>query len=327
MLNVYVVHSSALSNRKPMCEDLKKRLESDMPQLSFQYITEHEPEELSQIPTDQLVNLNPLEEPAYAEFNRLIRPMTLRSVSNCMKHRAALIRIATYAGDSRDLHLILEDDVCFADTVVQQLKDLVPSMSSVIPDADILFLGFPGVPTDGSSPFVRTTEVYKVLPGCDSYFITTSAAKRLIEVYMPIKLVNNAHLSYFIETLKLNSYASVPHVFVEGSKLGTYVSSLNPNNLLIYNPIFRQIFEIVQKETGFDQDDKNKLEKLWSELQFKNHPDFLYLKGLYMLKDKQFPKAREIFERVFQLYQNNKCLLSRESLFLNNYIELCKVFN
>ena len=308
-----------------MCEDLRKRLGA---KANFQYITAHEADSLTGIPSGELVNLDRLpDEPENAEFNRLLAPMTLRSVSNNMKHLAAM-RIIQGKSD-KELHLILEDDVCFADTVVAQLEEVMRGMAAHIPDADLVFVGFPGIPlTLNGIPFVPTTEVYRVLPGCDSYFITPQAAGRLCSNYLPSKFVNNAQLSYMIQLHGLKAYMSTPHVFIEGSKLGTYVSSLNPNNMLIYNPAYREMFEIVHKERNgtFDQDDKNKLDALWAQISFKGHPDFMYLKGLYMLKDKQFAKSKEIFEKVFHIYQDNKCILSRDCLFLSNYIELSKVF-
>ena len=322
-LNVYLLHSESLTNRKAMCEDLRKRLGS---KATFQYVMEHEVDSLTGIPTGELVNLDRLPEPDYADFNKILHPMTLRSVSNCMKHLAAM-RLIQGKSD-KELHLILEDDACFAETVVAQLEEVMCGMSAHVPDADIVFVGFPGIPTAPNGiPFVPTTEVYRVLPGCDSYFITPSAAARLCGNYLPVKFINNAQLSYMIQFHGLKAYMSTPHVFIEGSKLGTYVSSLNPNNMLIYNPAFREMFEIVHKEGGvFDQDDKNKLDALWSGIAFKSHPDFMYLKGLFMLKDKQFAKAKEIFEKVFHIYQDNRCILSRDSNFLNNYVELSKVF-
>jgi GR25 family glycosyltransferase involved in LPS biosynthesis len=307
-----------------MCEDLRKRLGENV---SFSYVTDFEPEALTSIPVGDLVNLDPFPEPDFAEFNRLIRPMTLRSVSNNMKHMTVMRRIGQSQHGSDDFHLVLEDDVCFADTISEQLTDIMKKLrSNEAPEWDMVFLGFPGIPSsDPSVQFVPMNEIYRVLPGCDSYFIKPACAAKLASFYMPMKLINNAQLSYLIQVHNVKALMSTPHVFVEGSKLGIYVSVLNPNNLLIYNPIFREMFEIVHKE-AYVEEDKKKLDVLWEKTPFKSHPDFLYLKGLFLLKDRQFSKAKEIFERVFRMYTDNKCIIRKDSVFLNNYIELCKVF-
>jgi len=301
-----------------MCEDLRQKL--GMLHDRFKYVVDFEPAKLEAMNNNQLVNFEPLPEPS--DFNKLIKSMSLRSVSNNMKHFTALSDIATKPANG--IYMVLEDDVCFGDMVKSQIEKVIKGLSAI--DSDVVFLGFPGIKNAPGSSFIRTNEIYKVIPGCDSYIITPDAAKKLVSAYLPLKFVNHAHLSWLMEKLDLKAYMSTPHVFVEGSKLGIYTSSLNPNNSLIYNPSYKEMFETIHKNEVFTAEQQAQLDKLWNDNPFKTHPDFLYLKGLYMLKSNQYKKAKDTFEAVFNLYQSNNCILGRDSVFLNNYIEVCKLF-
>jgi len=82
---------------------------------------------------------------------------------------------------------------------------------------------------------------------------------------------------------------------------------------------------LVQNTTNYTAEDVSNFGKLWNMTPYKGHPDFMYLNGLFMLKRQKYAEAKVIFEQCFEQYRKNKCVLSRDSVFINNYIELCKV--
>lgn len=339
LLNVFVIHAKSLGIRKDMCEKLRGLLDKVKGlRTTFQYVEENDPTDLMRDDPNKLVNLDPL--PAIAgmaeddpknpvDFNKMLRPISLPCLSNTMKHYKALCNIRDEEDNDNEYNLVVEDDVCFSDNVGEQLLGLLKSLPQLKPEGwDVIFFGFPH-PTPEGAPqeltLTATNDVYRVFPGCDSYLVSKAGATRLANAFLPIKLVTNAHLSLVAAQNDVAAYMCSPNLFVEGSKLGVYVSCLNPNNMLLYNNNYKDMFQLVQGKNAYTEEDRAAFDKLWDENRFRQHPDVMYLKGLYKMKDRQFKEAGEVFGEVFDLYKKNECPLNKDSVFLNNYIELFKV--
>jgi GR25 family glycosyltransferase involved in LPS biosynthesis len=327
ILRVYVIHTKTLGMRKGMCEDLCRKLEASPHfQVKFQYIHQFDADDVAKLNPTTMINVEPIAEEGYEELNKLLKPLSTPAMSNALKHFAAMKIIAQQAGD-QDINLVIEDDVCFSDQIADQIQRCIEAMRQEQTPWDVVYVGFPPAqaPQSAGFTFQSVHSLYKVLPGCDSYIITKAASQRIVEAHMPVKFVENIHLTYLGQKLKLNTGMSVPNIFVEGSKLGAYVSTLNVNNLLIYNPHYREMFQVVHNKSQYDDAERRVIEEAWKATPYKFHPDFLYLYGMYLLKDQQFQQARAQFEKAFELYKKNDCQMSKDSVFLNNYIELCKV--
>jgi hypothetical protein len=313
-----------------MVEQLREKFETQQSRytVAMRYITQFDPEEVVKMNPQTLIDLNPEPTEGLTDFNALLKPLTVPNLSNSLKHCAAIRAISNTQGAADDLYLVLEDDVCFSETAIDQFLKTVDEIKNS--DWDIVFLGFPAIkmPEDGDLNKVRikpTSEMFKTLPGCDSYLLNKAGATKISASLLPIKFDFNVHLSFLIQKMKVNAFACTPNVFVEGSKLGTYVSSLNSNNVLIYNQVFREIFGLVQNRSTYTDFDRSNFDKLWELTPFKGHPDFMYMKGLFYMKDGKFKEAKAIFEQCFETYKKNGCAMNKETVFLNNYIELFKV--
>jgi GR25 family glycosyltransferase involved in LPS biosynthesis len=327
-LNIYFLHCKSLAMRKPLCEKLHEKLTQQLTgyTINVKYVTQFDPEDVSCMNPASLMDITPSEDTV---LNTHLRPLSIPALSNALKHCAALRAISNNTSTDDDYNLVLEDDVCFSEGVTKQLSAAIDKLRSG--DAwDIVFLGFPAVrDANDKSPEVPTIEnaltVHKVLPGCDSYFVSKRGAARLSKDFLRIKFEGNIHLTYLIKKGNLDAYVYTPNIFVEGSKLGTYISSINTNNLLIYNQVFREMFSLVQMNTAYTPQDIVNFGKLWEMTPYKEHPDFMYLKALFLLKQQKYNESKVIFEKCFEQYKKNNCVINKDSVFLNNYIELCKV--
>jgi hypothetical protein len=325
-LHVYVLHTPSLTERRKMCNALEGLLRTEIreggSQLvldSWEYVTDYPVSELVIDKVQKLVNLDPLTDEKTAKFSQHIRPLTLPAVSNLLKHYRALTKIASSPASADHAYLVLEDDVCFDGAVRANLEKLLVSDHA---RADILFCGFPHtIPSE--EPIVPLDGVFDILPGCDAYIIKPSTARILASKMVPFKFGCNLQFSYMAASLGLNLYMCKPNIFIEGSKLGICTSTIQVNNALMYNQAYVEMLRIVQKPS-FAIEDKERMEKLYELSKFPQHPDMLYIRGVYFLKDGKFHQAKEVFDKAYESYLANGVELSKNSLFLKRYIEVFK---
>jgi hypothetical protein len=118
-------------------------------------------------------------------------------------------------------------------------------------------------------------------------------------------------------------HMTVPNIFLDGSKYGLYLSSIEPNNKLFLNPEYNQLNSLVRKET-IDESDTSTIEKLLENMKFKNHPDIRFLQGLYLLKKECYKEAKATFDSIYDVYSQNQCIINNESEFLQVYMNTFK---
>lgn len=325
-VKIYVVHASFLDLRKPMLESLVKKLnDSKKFTVNIEYVTAHDPDKLDAAEIKKYVDLT--KKPDSTDvFESLIKNMHIKHVSNVMKHFECLKRIA--ADKSKTDHfIILEDDVVYGDDIVKRLEDVL-TMTSTDTEWDMMFLGFPSLSpiANDTYQFKKTSEMFKILPCCDSYIMKKATAERLVESFLPIKFTTVVQYSYLIEKGALNAKMCFPNIFVDGTKLGVYLSSLEPNNRLFLNTDYNRLSSIVRKDGAFTAEEEKEIKSLVANMKFKTHPDIQYLVGMYEYKKGNFAVAKEIFDAAYNLYTQNGCIINNESEFLMTYMSIFKHF-
>jgi hypothetical protein len=256
-------------------------------------------------------------------FQPLIRNLHVKQVSNTMKHIAAMQRIA---GNSNPVHrfsLVVEDDALFSDNVTTALGYAI---SDAPADADIIFLGLPSPkspPSGGGAVFDEALTLFGVLPACDSYLVTRAAAERLSTTMLPVRFPTNVQLTYAIKTLGLRAYVAVPNVFVDGSKLGVFTGSLEPNNRLIWNQPYCKMDALIKNPDAYVSGKAaGMFDASWQEQPFKEHPDVLVLKAAHLAKMGCYREAEGVYASALVSYDKNGVVVNNTSEFLRSYIAL-----
>eukprot|EP00798_Chlamydomonas_sp_ICE-L_P000988 gene988-3878_t len=199
---------------------------------TIEMIDDHDPtEQLKRILLtckDQYVDINSNNIPE--KFRSFTPPaINLRRISNALKHRAALTRI----GAQRH----------------HNTQNLRFSLVEARADADVVFISLPSPPTkDLSFPALDT--LFSTPPACDAYLVTPKAAEAMARAMLPVRLPTPIHLHYVANTLGLRMYVSSHNVFVDGSKIGAAVSTIQSNNLLIWNQPFCKLFDARKNSEG-----------------------------------------------------------------------------
>lgn len=319
-VNVYVIHVASFKNRKVSIDRLETIMKKDERfNVSFRYVTECDPENLLPDEIKNSVNYEQIKEENVAMFNGLLKNMHVNQLSNTLKHKKALQLIED--GEDVDFSIVIEDDVIFNDDVAENLHIILNHLPE---NYDVMFLGLPSSKQDQETPYYQPLkEVFKVLPCCDSYLISKKAATMLNEFYLPIKFQNNIQLSYLFTKLEFETYLSIPNIFIDGSKLGLYFSSLEVNNRLIFNQDYVLLTQLLSKK-DLTEEDKKEIDKAFVDVKLKTNPEFYYLKALYETKKGNHIYSLAIFNYAYDIYESNGAVLNNQSLFLRDFMKVFK---
>jgi len=325
-LNIYFIHSKDLKERQSVLNHftstIRKYKFKDVNVASINMIDSFDPSEIDVNVIRKYVEYSKITESHVEFYNQLLKNLHVNQLSNTLKHQKALEMIAKSSNDN-ELNLILEDDILYEDNICLSFERLLSKLPTKY---DVVFLGMPttvDVVDKKSYTFQDTHAIFKVLPVCDSYLVSHSAAKALVVNYTPIKFANNVQMSYVCDKLGINTLQSIPNIFVDGSKYGLFLSKLTSNNPLIFNNDFIQARAIVAKEE-LSKKDHDDLKTLFTRSAVKDNPDFIHLECLYHLKQKDYKKANKRFSDAYTTYMNNGCILSNDSIFLKDYIRMHK---
>lgn len=332
-LNVFFIHAKWLKDRERVVSEFQKLtgkyVFKDIKGVKIRVITDFDPNDINHQIISSTVNYSPVQdnpneinEKKLSNYNGLLRNLHIFQLSNTLKHYKALEEIVNSSNEN-DINLVLEDDILYEDKMCMMLERLVDNLPS---DFDMVFLGLPNNINTSNKTTVRfqaTKDLFRVLPYCDSYIVSKTAARKLYDNYLPIKFVNNVQLSYMIEKLELNSLIAIPNIFMDGTKFGVFLSVLTPSNQLLFNNDYMTARAILSNE-NVDVESQTKLDNVFANSLVRNHPDMMHLKGLYLSKHSNYNEAKDVFESALKIYQDNNCVLNHESQFLKDYIKMYK---
>lgn len=313
-LKVYIIHVKALANRKSLCDKLHAELlqATAFNLESFDYITKNDPGEI----TDSVdVDMSPIpnDNGQLDRLNTFLRPLKVVHVSNAMKHKEALQSIAVYPNENT-IHLVIEDDSLKQSTETNPLEQ---AMATFITDKlSVMFLGIPpGAAAKNAKQLV--SDVYNTLPCCDSYFITSTAARETLRHFTPIKFPTNIQLAYSLAKAQIVSFMSAPAIFVDGSKLGVFVSTIDSNNRLVFNGHFVAIAKAITENLPEENIDAlfNKAEPKW-------HPEFMHLQASYEKKKGNFKQAEQYYSEALNQYIAFGGIVDNQTELLRDFMRL-----
>jgi len=319
-IKAYIVHASFMDIRKQHLNTLVEIFKKNS--IDYEYVEGYEPGSITPVDIQTLVNLSKANNGEF--YDNLVRNMHINQISNAMKHGMA-IKKAAASGSAYDYYLVIEDDVLYGDDVIQKLNATVAAMEAD-KDVDLLFLGFPSLaPIEDKDKIVlkATSEFYKMFPCCDSYLIRAADAQKIADVYFPIKFITNFQLAYVADTNKFKTSMAVPNVFLDGSKYGAYLSAIDPNNKLLFNPEFIQLANLLQSQKPGAEDEKA-IAAAFENIKFKNHPDVMHMQAIYAISKGEYAKAEKLLESIFEISTQNGCIVNNETEFLRTYMRLYK---
>lgn len=355
-LHVYVIRSHiTVSNRARNVELLTYAIKSRFPDVKIEMVDGDDDTTLSREKIVESINLSKLDttKDTNAEiFNSILQSLHVRNVSNCIKHANAI----KSSLNSPDIPaLIIEDDAIFGDKMpdmlVQQVEDLSKQKGE-----HIRFLCLPSpvntsstsqslIPSSSSDNKLSANfiEHYNVAPTNTAYLVLH--ANMLANQIIPMKFSTNIQLSYVIQSNPgaITASFACPALFIDGSKLGSFPSSIEANNTLSMHPSYIRLFnkiEVARSESSKSSDVASTsaqpvidtgltiqdLEDFRKEVkEYTSSPDMIYLEARVIAHLKSTPNwpdmYREHLSRAFDEYTRHNCVMGNASKFLNEYID------
>jgi hypothetical protein len=315
MLNiqVYIIHSTLLTLRKEKIGELEKLLtESTRAKFTVQYITEYDPNKITQEDVSKKVSIH--KQNIDDIWDILIKNVHVNQVSNSLKHAHAIDQAAA---STADYCLIIEDDVLFVPNIDEQLVNVCETNND-----NLVFLGLPSLtPVDGNEiSFRPTSDFYKLFISCESYIAKPSTFKQLAAPLYPIKHAGNIMLSYICEKSGVKSEMITPTLFLDGSKFGVYLSAASPNTAIIFNTEYNALAQMILNKTSNDTE----IEAALDAMKFRNHPDILNLQAIHLISKKEYKKAENILENIINILTQNHCIITTETEIMKTYMQLYK---
>jgi GR25 family glycosyltransferase involved in LPS biosynthesis len=332
-VHIYVLHCAEnCAARKPMCTKLAEALKSASTfKAHVEYVMEFDPQQLIGMGPNiaSMVDVNPEAVREHPDLAQSVRTLHVNQLSCALKHSVALSRIAASASrGSYGFHIVVEDDALFTDDICKQLHRVLMSVPT---DYDVVFLGLPA-PNDVAASmksgalkephFASLASAFPMPPSCEAYLVNPHAAMRMSSVFAPIRLSANLQLAWAIRRNALKGYFAVPNVFVDGSKLGVYVSQQDPNNRLMWNDQFAKLEALVNGPLPSTPAELKAAQDFVDTLQFRTHPDILRLLGRLQVRLKNYKEAEVIFGQVYAILVGEKCVINSQSQFLADYMSL-----
>jgi hypothetical protein len=344
-LNVYIVHRSDFTERKKLMEENKEIFEKLGIKINWTYIEKYDIKHLMDNIKDISSSIK-IEQTEFEEYNELIENLHINHLSNIYNHLDVLNKIKTHYNElnqehqDNNMYMVLEDDVFLMNTFVDNMKVILNELHTKNINYDLIFLGIP-LCIDNKTDEKKTNDIQmtenitlnyikqylKYLPSCDSFLINAKILNNedLYNEINKVKLIYNFELSYIIQKFNLNAYYSRPHLMLDGSKMGIIPSSININNVHIYNNEFMSMIQILNlPEEEFNKDiDKYEKEfnNLYDLLKDFNNPDILHLNAIFHNKMKKYEIALNIFKYAHKRYSELPSNISNDSNFIIDYIK------
>lgn len=321
-IHIYVIHYTELKERKDCVESLV-RFADPVHKVKVDVITNNDPNKINMAGVRSMLDVNAYPEDHNQTYAQFVRPLSMNILSNNLKHFEAISMAAK--GGANEYHLILEDDVVFSSNVVLQVRSMIRNLESQA-SWDVIMLGQPSSSmATGNNADLIPLGKNNVLPCCESYVLSTRSAKMLVEKMLPFRFSMNVQLSYLFDRFDVNAFKVFPNIVGDGSKMGTYVSTVQPNNVLIFNNTFKEMYTILSKEKEYvSPADIEHVQRLLANNEFKQNPDIMHLEGLLYKSKGQYPEAMKVFEKALEIYNANHAIINNNSIFLRNYIDCFK---
>jgi flagellin-specific chaperone FliS len=331
-LNIYIIHAKDLTIRANRFQNTLRTIDEVAKKNGFtlktQFILQNEPAEI-QGKIEELnkkISYDPVNDEDYDKQRYML---SVPLISNIEKHKEAWKRIAatsTSAAASApapDLHLIIEDDALLFPECAVNFDEVLKLDHS---KWDMLNLGLStNQPTQAHQGLLNQRDLVKILPSKEAYCLKPSTAKVFLEKTDMYKFTMRLQLSYLIKTTPaLTVMFPAKRVFIDGSKLGIFPSTLHPTNVLLFNNEYIQMHQYIHKT---DEDVKRNfatIDKLYKAISHINSPDIMHLYGFLLKKCGRYNEAEKVLSEGIQEMKKQQGFLNNQSEIATNLIDLYK---
>ena len=287
-----------------------------------------------------LLEANP--KTGFPELDAQARPLTLPSLSNLVRHRDVIRRVAEAAEalEAPNLTLVLEDDALRTDATPALVTRFLQAAARNAFKADIVFAGLPRVTPDGKVQpdsltlkdadlndieLLRLQSAFLVLPSKESYFLTPAGAKKLWAHWKDkVSFRTAVQLSWSIRALNLKAFYFSTNLFVDGSKVGYYAISCAAHGALLYNAAYMGALAALQKPDRGAADLEAAQQALEGLEKVMRNPNVTHQRGVVAFLRGDHKRAHALLLEAYDLAIAEGACIDHTSDLLNNAINVCR---
>jgi tetratricopeptide (TPR) repeat protein len=255
------------------------------------------------------------------EYNDSIDMLNTSQISNYEKHRE-LYKIIKDKDDT-SLHMIIEDDILVSNAYVNNIEEFLNYVKDDNNNIwDLLFLSLNNI--NSEEKIVNYRKVYNKLVTKCCYLIKPKICEKLYNHTNKFKMtIRNTLSKYITDNTDLNVYFFNKVTFIEGSKLGLFPSTTNNVNYLYFNNEYIELVNIYNKDVLTNEDILRSGE-LFKQAENLKSSDVYNIMGMIHNKKKNYKEAKQYFTTALELHKKNFGYLQKNSIILNNAIDVFK---
>ena len=322
-LNIYLIYTEKLENRQgninSSLEAIKKICSENNINFKLNIISTPCNDTIDKNIQDYNKRVDYSKFPGDNEYNDYISSLNSYQISNYEKQKNAFKHIIDSDNSNNDdIYMIIEDDIIIGKAYLDNIKDLLVNINEI--NWDILFTSLNVI--NNTQEYIEYNTIYKKLLSKSCYFIKPKMCKLLYDTMDIFKLRFKHLLCKFINDNNYTVLFYNKNTFVEGSKIGLYPSSVNPNNYLYFNNNYIELSKISNKQI-IDKEDIIKAMELFNNNNF-DSPDFFNVLSIIYVKNKDYDNAKKYSLEALECMKRNKGYLQKNSEILNNCINMWK---
>jgi len=163
----------------------------------------------------------------------------------------------------------------------------------------------------------------KILVSKSSYFINKNMAKKLYDYLDNYKYDMKTTITKFIETNNFNVKFLNKCLFLEGSKVGIFTSSIKNKNFLSQNTNYIELVKIGSNTTITDENLKMAT-NIYNMIENLKNPEIYHLYGLIYYKKGDIDNAKKYLTMAANNIKESKAYYDKNNEIINNCINIYK---
>lgn len=323
IINIIVIYTKSLSNRTQYINSTLTFLKNlcEKYNLKVNIILVDSPNN-SDILNDsekynKRVNYDKIEN---CKYNNNIIPLNPNQISNIEKQRNALLKVK-----ENEYNLIIEDDVIISKDYIDNIELLIKNIN-ILENLDILITSDFIYNENKNMELLSFNEYDKILISKSSYLINKKTADKLFESTDIFKYDYKVSLTKFLKNNKDNIDSKILNkcIFLEGSKVGIFGSSLKNKNFLSQNSQYIELAKLVNLNIIDDDIIKNATD-IYKLLENLENPEIDHLYALVHYKSNDINNTKKYLNKAIINMKKNNNYCSKSNEILNNAINIYKL--
>jgi len=317
--HLFVIHTQRLTHRQARLHGVIQQLRQTAegcgytfkPYMTLKPDPEHLQSDLEKL--NARIKYDPV---GIEQFDKTSNILTIEQLSNIEKHRNAWRRICELP--STDVFMIIEDDAFIVPGCDEHLKTFIKMDHPVL--YDFCSMGLSDTSGAGSgATLLNIRDLGTVLPSKDAYLVNRSTARLFLNATETITFTLRIQLSYIIHSHPtIQAVYPSQRMMLEGSKLGFYTSSLHPNNMLIYNQEYMDLWSYMTRDVV----PVKEIRDIYKKIEHIRNPDVMHLVGVLLYKGKDVEEAGSVMSEAINEMIKQHGVITHRSDLLNNYINI-----